>query len=125
MDEKTLSVLLGHYSVAFTLDTYTHVLNDHKRQGMNLMEEIFHIDQVLPENMVYPIVVTPAIGGYQMSAPDFPEADIFSATVEEGIQVLAKILRDALVVMQLPPLPSSLPSLCLNNLQFVLQLPLS
>ncbi|MCD8050576.1 MAG: site-specific integrase, partial [Clostridiales bacterium] len=28
MDEKTLSVLLGHYSVSFTLDTYAHVLDD-------------------------------------------------------------------------------------------------
>ena len=34
MDAKTLSVILGHYSVAFTMDTYTHVLEDYKREGM-------------------------------------------------------------------------------------------
>ena len=45
MDEKTLSVLLGHYSVAFTLDTYAHVLNDHKWTGINLMEELYAIHQ--------------------------------------------------------------------------------
>lgn len=40
MDAKTLSVILGHYSVSFTLDTYAHVLNDHKREEMALMEEL-------------------------------------------------------------------------------------
>ena len=41
MDAKTLSVLLGHYSVAFTLDTYAHVLDDHKRENMALMAGLF------------------------------------------------------------------------------------
>lgn len=41
MDAKTLSVLLGHYSVAFTLDTYAHVLDDHKRENMALMGSLY------------------------------------------------------------------------------------
>lgn len=41
MDAKTLSTLLGHYSVAFTLDTYTHVLDDQKRSEMARMEALF------------------------------------------------------------------------------------
>lgn len=41
MDSKTLSEILGHYSVAFTLDTYAHVLDNHKRQNMLLMEELY------------------------------------------------------------------------------------
>ena len=41
MDSKTLSAILGHYSVAFTLDTYAHVLDNHKRQNMLLMEELY------------------------------------------------------------------------------------
>ena len=28
VDYKTLSAMLGHYSVAFTLDTYAHVTDD-------------------------------------------------------------------------------------------------
>jgi len=41
MDAKTLSVLLGHYSVSFTLDTYAHVLDSQKKDAMSLMEELF------------------------------------------------------------------------------------
>ena len=33
------STLLGHYSVSFTLDTYAHVLTEHKQEGMALMDE--------------------------------------------------------------------------------------
>jgi len=48
MDAKTLSVILGHYSVSFTLDTYAHVLNAHKIQGMALMENLYYV----PNNQV-------------------------------------------------------------------------
>jgi integrase len=41
MNSKTLSTILGHYSVSFTLDTYAHVLDTHKRDGIQLMEELF------------------------------------------------------------------------------------
>ena len=43
MDPKTLSEILGHFSVAFTLDTYAHVLDEHKRQNMLLMEDLYSI----------------------------------------------------------------------------------
>lgn len=31
VDVKTLSSMLGHFSVGFTLDTYTHITNDMQR----------------------------------------------------------------------------------------------
>ena len=37
VDIKTLSVLLGHTSVQFTLDRYAHVLGDQKRSAMDTM----------------------------------------------------------------------------------------
>ncbi len=37
VDIKTLSELLGHTSVQFTLDTYTHVLDNQKRKVMNIL----------------------------------------------------------------------------------------
>lgn len=43
MDAKTLSVILGHASVSFTSDTYTHVLTEHKHEGMSLMGELFDV----------------------------------------------------------------------------------
>ena len=54
MDSKTLSILLGQYSVSFTLDTYAHVLDDHKWDGMKLMEELLTIDQTAPPSFLYP-----------------------------------------------------------------------
>ncbi len=40
MDPKTLSILLGHYSAAFTLDTYAHVLDSQKWEVMKTMEAL-------------------------------------------------------------------------------------
>lgn len=47
MDAKTLSVILGHSSVAFTLDRYAHVLVDHKIEEMNRMQVLFSQAQTM------------------------------------------------------------------------------
>lgn len=41
MDVKALSKILGHASVGFTLDTYAHLLDDHKRESMMLMQKLY------------------------------------------------------------------------------------
>lgn len=41
MDVKALSKILGHANVGFTLDTYAHLLDDHKRESMMLMQELY------------------------------------------------------------------------------------
>ena len=41
MDYKTLSAILGHYSVAFTMDTYVHSMDEHKRHEMDKMDDMF------------------------------------------------------------------------------------
>ena len=38
MDYKTLSAILGHYSVAFTMDTYVHSMDEHKRREMDKID---------------------------------------------------------------------------------------
>ena len=47
-DIKTVQENLGHYAAVFTLDTYAHVLNAHKIQGMALMENLYYV----PNNQV-------------------------------------------------------------------------
>ena len=42
MDYKTLSEILGHASVAITLDLYAHSLSEHKKKEMNKLSEIFN-----------------------------------------------------------------------------------
>lgn len=47
MDAKTLSILLGHYSVGFTLDTYAHVLTDQKWTAMQTMANMYNMEPPL------------------------------------------------------------------------------
>ena len=58
MDSKTLSAIMGHYSVSFTLDTYAHVLDDHKQVGMALMGDLFEMQPSVPAEILYPVLVT-------------------------------------------------------------------
>jgi len=121
MDEKTLSVLLGHYSVSFTLDTYAHVLNDHKWEGMNLMEELYAIHQSTPQNLAYPVVVTPDLNGYQFYIPDFPEVSFIAPNVDIGVEMTKQNLRDAASTMLFPPAATPFGEIQLLPGQFVLQ----
>ncbi len=43
MEYKTLSEILGHSSVAFTMDVYVHSLEEHKKSQMNKLEKIFDL----------------------------------------------------------------------------------
>ena len=42
MDYKTLSEILGHASVATTMDLYVHSLDEYKKDQMNKMNEIYN-----------------------------------------------------------------------------------
>ena len=53
MDAKTLSMILGHSSVSFTLDTYAHVLTDHKIEEMKRMQSVFNQAQF--SQMIMPL----------------------------------------------------------------------
>lgn len=41
MDYKTLSEVLGHASVATTMDLYVHSLDEYKRSQMDKLREIY------------------------------------------------------------------------------------
>ncbi len=122
MDKKTLSVLLGHYSVAFTLDTYAHVLNDHKWAGINLMEELYAIHQTPPQNLAYPVVVTPDINSYHFAVPDFPEINFLAPEMDSGVSAVSQTLRDAAASMQFPPAATLATEIPLLPGQFILQI---
>lgn len=124
MDEKTLSTILGHYSVAFTLDTYAHVLHEHMNQEMGCMEELYTIDQAVPQNLIYPVIVTPSNGCYVLQSTDFPEIQIVMPTIEAGAAAVTAAMRDAILALQLPPAPSDPASIPIMPGQFLLQLSL-
>ena len=59
MDYKTLSAVLGHYSVAFTMDTYVHSMDEHKRKGMDKMDDLFGMNlEISVEQQPYPVLFT-------------------------------------------------------------------
>jgi integrase len=43
VDVKTISHILGHYSAGFTLDTYTHVTGDMKKEAAKRIGEVIAI----------------------------------------------------------------------------------
>lgn len=104
MESKTLSSILGHYSVAFTLDTYAHVLDSQKRESMKLMEE-FYTSPTLSQNRIYPVVVTPVPDGFLLNAVDFDDITIKASSVNEGYECILSSITEA-IEEDYPPMPT-------------------
>ena len=123
MDVKTLSVILGHASVAFTLDTYAHVLDDHKQAGMALMEDLFAVPEPDRKDVAYPVLVTPCPdGSVELTLPDFPEINCNTFQLPQGLAELRESLREELGTCFYPPAPTPAPNIPCELGQFVLQL---
>ncbi|MCD7888273.1 MAG: tyrosine-type recombinase/integrase [Clostridiales bacterium] len=121
MDEKTLSTILGHASTSFTMDTYTHVLDDHKQEEMKLMEDLFDPAQFTNQVSSYPILVTATPAGYLFSLPDFPTIQLTASAVEDGIRQVTDRLHEELATNFFPPNASQLTEIELAPGQFVVQ----
>lgn len=123
VDPKTLSVLLGHASVSFTMDTYTHVLDRHKQESMMLLEEL--ISPAAPQLpcLTYPVIVTPSPQGVTaLILPDFPLISCITTNLAEGLSEMSDDLHESLLMCKEPPEPTSPADLHLKPGQFVLQI---
>lgn len=118
MDSKTLSTLLGHYSVSFTLDTYTHVLDSQKHEEMKLMEDLFAMPTV-PQHQSYPVVVTPAPNSFILNAVDFEELRIEADNIQHGISCIQSTIYQKLSNCY-PPSPTPCNDLMLNAGEFII-----
>ncbi|MGN0631930.1 MAG: tyrosine-type recombinase/integrase [Ruminococcus sp.] len=118
MDAKTLSTLLGHYSVAFTLDTYTHVLDSQKHEEMKLMEDLFSMPTA-PQNQSYPVIVTPSPNGFILNPVDFEELKIEADNIQYGISCIQSSIVPMLESMY-PPAPTPVSELTVNQNEFIL-----
>lgn len=122
MDAKTLSILLGHYSVSFTLDTYTHVLDAQKHEQMKLMEELFTVPNTV-QNQSYPVIVTPSPNGFILTAVDFEDVSAEADNIQYGISCIQSALSQKLIGIALPdPTPAN--ELVLNPSEFVVMVSL-
>jgi len=97
-------------------------LNDHKWEGIDLMEELYSIHQTLPQQLVYPVLITPAYNEYQFSVPDFPEICFMVPSLEEGINTVTQSLKDVIRAMQFPPAATPLNTIPLSPGQFIVQI---
>lgn len=122
MDPKTLSTILGHYSVSFTLDTYAHVLTDHKKEGMALMEELCHIEPIT-DTLSYPIIVTMQEDGEMLfEAPDFPAFSFAGIDFQSGIAYMREQIQEEVLTALYPPTPSLPGQLPIAANQLIMQI---
>lgn len=120
MDAKTLSILLGHYSVAFTLDTYTHVLDSQKHEEMKVMEEFFSMPSI-PQTQSYAVVITTIQNGFLLNPVDFENMSIKADNLQYGIQYLQTSISQKLACIY-PPTPTPVNEIILNQNEFVVMI---
>ncbi len=124
MDAKTLSEILGHYSVSFTLDTYAHVLNEHKQEGMALMEDLFNVRSVCAKPYSYPVIITMQDSNLQFDVPDFPDISFSQTDLGTGVQYIKERLSEEVLAMPYPPEPTSQECIALGTDQIIMQVTL-
>ena len=117
MDHKTLSTILGHSSVAFTLDRYTHVLDSQKHEEMSLMEELFSMNN-FPQHNSYPVIVTPSPNGFILNTVDFEDLSVEADNIQYGISCIHSAISQRMLTSLLPE-PTSANELALSPGDFV------
>ena len=97
MDYKTLSAILGHYSVSFTMDTYVHSMDEHKRNEMNKMDDMFGAQySISVDNQPYPVLCTITANGCTAHTPDFPKIEIHTPTLDAALLEVKQLIQKAL-----------------------------
>lgn len=123
MDPKTLSVILGHYSVSFTLDTYAHVLMDHKKEGMALMADLYTMSPIATQPNSYPLIITTqADGTLSFTAPDFPAVSFIGTDLQGGIQYIKDRIEEELLTAVMPPVATPTAQIQMNANQMLMQI---
>ena len=106
MDYKTLSAILGHYSVAFTMDTYVHSMDEHKRHEMDKMDDMFWMQySVSVENQPYPVLFTLSADGCTAHVPDFPKVTAQAPTLDAALLEVKQQIQKALRQYKNRPFP--------------------
>ena len=107
MDYKTLSAILGHCSVAFTMDTYVHSMDEHKRHEMDKMNDMFGVQySIFVENQPYPVLCTLSADGCTAHVPDFPKIEVQTPTLDAALLEVKQQIEKALRQYKNPPIPT-------------------
>ena len=116
MDYKTLSAILGHYSVAFTMDTYVHSMDEHKRHEMDKMDDMFGMQySISVEKRPYPVLCTLSADGCTAHVPDFPKIEVQTSTLEAALLEVKQQIQKALRQYKNPPIPTKQEQIVVPN----------
>ena len=116
MDYKTLSAILGHYSVAFTMDTYVHSMDEHKRREMDKMDDMFGMQySISVENQPYPVLCTLSADGCTAHVPDFPKVTAQAPTMDAALLEAKQQIQKALRQYKNPPIPTKQDQIVVPN----------
>ena len=116
MDYKTLSAILGHYSVAFTMDTYVHSMDEHKRHEMDKMDDMFGMQySISVENQPYPVLCTLSADGCTVHVPDFPKVTAQAPTLDAALLEAKQQIEKALRQYKNPPIPTKQDQIVVPN----------
>ena len=116
MDYKTLSAILGHYSVAFTMDTYVHSMDEHKRREMDKMDDMFGMQySISVENRPYPVLFTLSPDGCTAHVPDFPKITTQAASLDAALLEVKQQIEKALRQYKNPPIPTKQEKIVVPN----------
>ena len=116
MDYKTLSAILGHYSVAFTMDTYVHSVDEHKRHEMDKMDDMFGMQySISVENLPYPVLCTLSADGCTAHVPDFPKVTAQASTLDAALLEVKQQIQKALRQYKNPPIPTKQEQIVVPN----------
>ena len=116
MDYKTLSAILGHYSVAFTMDTYVHSMDEHKRREMDKMNDMFGMQySISVENQPYPVLCTLSPDGCTAHVPDFPKIEVQTPTLDAALLEVKQQIQKALRQYKNPPIPTKQEQIVVPN----------
>lgn len=122
MEAKTLSMLLGHYSVSFTLDTYAHVLDNQKIESMGLMEELFDVPTAPAQARAYPVIVAPLEdGSLRFLAPDFPTVSFVGMDYLGGLQYIKERIEDEVLTSVVVPEPTPIEGIGVGSGEVLIQ----
>ena len=116
MDYKTLSAILGHYSVAFTMDTYVHSMDEHKRHEMDKMDDMFGMQySISVDSRPYPVLCTLSPDGCTAHVPDFPKIEVQTPTLEAALLEVKQQIQKALRQYKNPPIPTKQEQIVVPN----------
>ena len=89
------------------MDTYVHSMDEHKRNEMNKMDDMFGAQySISVDNQPYPVLCTITADGCTAHVPDFPKIAVHTLTLDATLLEVKQQIQKALHQYKNPPIPT-------------------